>query len=168
MPTTGLVLMVASTTDALFGGPTAGSFVTGDDVVLFRGDLSGLGQPGYLQTTRFFPLTGELTSSDPVQLYWFPTLTIADYDSSNLAAGTTYGSYRDAVGINGSAPWIVPGDGNTVALKFFTISEGGSNLDTAGWANFTVVPEASNLITAGLTLGLCALRLFRGARQKLI
>ncbi len=158
MPSSGQIFLVASTTDGLFGGPTAASFVSGDDVILFRGDC---GDVGYFQAAILFSLSGALDAGDPLQLYWFPTLT-----SSSLSPGegTTYGSYRDAVGIDGSIPWAVPSDGATSNLKFLTIGEGGTNPEAAGWANQTVapVPEASNLITAGLTLGLCALRLFRG------
>ncbi len=114
-----------------------------------------------------FSLDGSLTVGDPVQLYWFPTLTVSDYDSNSLSEGTTYGFYRDSVGIDGSAQWVVPGDGSTVSLKFLTEGQGGSNPESAGWASLTVVPEASNLIFGALALGLVACRVVPQIRRSL-
>ena len=162
MPISGQVFLVASTTDLIFGGPTADSFVSGDDVILYRGDLSGSGVAGHFQAqTPVITLSGNLNTGDPLQLYWFPTLTGS---STSPGAGTSYGFYRHDTGLDGSEPWVIQGDGFGRTLLFLTQSEGGTNPDALGWASFTVapVPEASNLITAGLTLGLCALRLFHG------
>jgi hypothetical protein len=171
MPSTGLVLLVASP-DATFGGPLAGAFATGGDVVLFHGSL---GSPGVFEGPVTVDLSSfpSLTAGNPLQLYWFPTLTVADYDDTvtpGPGAGTAYGSYRDAAGaFSGSAPWVIPpGANDVVSLNFATISQSGQSPDALGVAIFTVVPEASNLITAALALGLCVFRLTRSARQKVI
>jgi len=180
MSLNGLVLLVADTSNDGFSGLTAGapltvnSFLSSDDLILFRGDLSA-GGLGYFVGAASPGLGGNLGTGDAVKLYWFPTLTLS---STTAAEGTTYGSYRSATGLDGSAPWVVPNDGSSaVELKFFTTGNnqgepfgGGpaSNDPVLGWASQTVapVPEASNLITAALALGLCALRVTRGLRQK--
>jgi len=138
MPLTGQVLLVASRTNALFGGPTEASFVTGDDVVLYRTNLdSGFG-PGLFQRSIGFELIAfaGLNPGDPVQLYWFPTLTAS---SSSPGPGATYGFYRHDAGLDGSASWVIPSDGSLVNLKFITASQGGSNPDELGYANHAIV-----------------------------
>jgi hypothetical protein len=119
MSTNGLVLLVASTStnNLAFGEPTATSFATGDDVVLFRGDLSGSGQPGFFQAAVNLSLSSfpGLKPGDPVQLYWFPTLTVS---SDSPGEGATYGFYRHDTGLDGSAAWVVPDDGALVNLTF--------------------------------------------------
>jgi|SRR6185295_10805083 len=167
MPAGGLVLLVASP-DGTFGGPTASSFVTGGDVVLFQ---VGLAQPGFFQSPFTVDLSSfpSVTTGNLMQLYWFPTLTLADYNDTvtpGPGAGTAFGSYRSDAGVDGSVPWVIPGaNDQAVILNFVTASQGGSNPDSAGVA-LSVVPEASNLITAALAVGFCAVRLIRRARQK--
>jgi len=149
MSTNGLILLVASTNDLAFGGPTATSFVTGDDVVLFRTDLSSLGEAGFFQGVVNISLSSfpGLEPGDPVQLYWFPTLNVG---SSSPGAGTTYGYYRHDTGLDGSAAWVIPGDGSLVDLKFLTVSQGGSNPNTLGYANHVnMVPPPTILSLSG-------------------
>jgi hypothetical protein len=148
MPASGLAVLVASTVDATFGGPTPASFASGvDDMEVARWDLT-LNGPGVLQVT-----SGPLSRSapwdagDPVQLYWFPTLTIG---SSVPGAGTSYGQYRDGVGgvEPGGEVWTTPADTITRTLKFFTtdatfLVAGGNSPASAGNASFTTVPEPS-------------------------
>ena len=151
MPISGQILLVASTSDASFSRPTPEYFITGDDLVLYRGDLdSGLGA-GVFQRAVTFPLNAfpGLKPGNPVQLCWFPTLTAG---SSNPGEGTTYGVYRHATGLDGSAPWAIPGDGALVDLKFITVSQGGSNPDALGYASRTVSrPVILSLTGAGTT-----------------
>src|ERR1043166_5357450 len=95
MSTNGLMLFVVSTTDSSFAAPTASSFVSGDDTILLRTNLdSGFGD-GFFEKTLTFTLSGQISPSDPVQLYWYPTLTLAD---ASPGGGTTYGQYRSDVG----------------------------------------------------------------------
>jgi len=148
MPTSGLAVLVASTLDASFAGPTDTSFASGsDDIVLQKWDLStGFNMPGVLSVTMgSMLLTGNWNTGDPVQLYWFPTLTLG---SSAPGAGTSYGQYRDAVGVDGSQVWTTPAPGVTGSLKFFTsdatfLNAGGSNPAVVGNASLTTVPEPS-------------------------
>ena len=149
MSTNGLVLLVASTNNLSFGEPTATSFATGDDVVLFRGDLSGLGEPGFFEAAVNLTLSSfpGLKPGDPVQLYWFPTLTVS---SDSPGEGATYGFYRHDTGLDGSAAWVVPGDGDLVSLAFITMSQGGSNPDPLGYASHvTVIPRPVILSLTG-------------------
>jgi hypothetical protein len=150
MPTSGLAVLVASTLDGSFGGPTDTSFASGsDDIVLKKWDLTtGLNQPGVLQDlSGTLPLSGNWDSGDLVQLYWFPTLTLA---SSVPGAGTSYGQYRDAVGgfESGGQIWTTPAPAATRFLKFFTtdatvLVAGGNSPASAGNASLTTVPEPS-------------------------
>jgi len=151
MSVNGLVLLVGSTKDSSFGRPTPESFVTGDDIILYRGDLnSGFG-PGLFQRAVSFSLSSlpGLKPGDPVQLYWFPTRTAGD---ANPGEGTTYGSYRHDTGLDGSAPWVIPSDGSLVNLKFITASLGGANSNTIGYASHVITqPLILSLTVASST-----------------
>ncbi|MBE0544076.1 MAG: hypothetical protein IH623_22265 [Verrucomicrobia bacterium] len=148
MPLNGQVLLVASPTDAVFGGPTPDAFVTGDDVILFRGELN-LGMPGIFQASVNFAFESfpGLNPGDPVQLYWFPTLTAA---ATSPGEGATYGAFRHETGLDGSAPWVIPGDGALVDLKFITMSQGGSHPNLLGYASGVITrPVILSLTGAG-------------------
>jgi hypothetical protein len=142
MPTNGLVLLVASTTDSTFQGPTAGSFVTGDDIVLAKFDLHSSGTPGVLiDLTNNLRLAGNWSVNDPLALYWYPTLTIA---SSSPTGGAPYGMYTTATPHDDSVPWLTPSDGSTVNLRFITTDSDpgnhspGTELASTGLANLVV------------------------------
>jgi hypothetical protein len=151
VPLGGQILLVASANDAVIGDPTPASFVSGDDVILFRGSLDS-GLPGYFQGSANFSFGSfpGIGAGDPVQLFWFPTLTSA---SVVPGAGTTYGTYRHGIGLDGSAPWVIPGDGAVVSLTFITESQGGSNPNVLGYASHTVAqqPVILSLTGAGTT-----------------
>ncbi|MCF7762225.1 MAG: hypothetical protein K9N62_00975 [Verrucomicrobia bacterium] len=143
MPISGLVILAASTLDASFGNPTASSFFGGDDIEVGRWDLTSFGVPGAFQG-----MTGSLIASsvsanwtvgDPLQLLWFPTLTLG---SLAPGAGTSFGQYRNDTGLDGSAAWLTPSDSSTISLKFFTedasfLNGGGSNPSSSGMASFS-------------------------------
>ncbi len=181
MPVGGLVLLVASTTDVSFGAPRADYFVSGDDLIL---QAWGLQREGVFQGApnltldlgQANPSFPNLTQGDPLRLYWFPTLTLSAYNPLATGGGSPgevpYGFYWDpattpAPPQNGSASWVIPADGSTVTLNFFTQPFGAYDTEV-GWANFTVapVPEASNVIFGGLALGLVAFRLVPRLRRK--
>jgi hypothetical protein len=147
MPPGGQVFLVASTTDGVFDGPTAGAFVTGDDVILQRWDFdSGLGDGLFLGALQFEPAgVPHLTAGDPLRLYWFPTLTAG---STSPGDGTPYGFCRGAAGIDGSDAWVVPAEGSTVDLTFATESAGGSHPDSAGAASSVVVGNLPPALTS--------------------
>lgn len=143
MPVNGLVLLVASTTDSTFNGPTAGSFVTGDDIVVARFDLASGGTNGVvIAFAGGLRLTGNWNAGDPLAIYWYPTLTT---NSTAPSAGTPYGFYTTSTPQDDSAAWITPSDG-TVAweLRFITTDSDtdyhstGSNPASAGLANLVV------------------------------
>ena len=156
-PTNGLVLLVVDTggdgfaTQLLPTSPlSVGSSLAGTDKPL-NDRIVAAWDFGSLDTTGQFLNVTDITYDAPVAagqaiaLYWFPSLTLA---STNAGGGTSFGLYADAIGIDDSAPWIVPVDGvnpaNLVQLNFFTASEGGSNSNTAGrashltWTDFQV------------------------------
>ena len=144
MPTSGLVILVATTNGTTFGGPTATLFASGPgDFEVARWDLSGSGIPGQFgDTTGERTLSGGLVAGQALALYWFPTLTIG---AIAPGGGTTYGFYRDTVanvgfgtGADGSDPWFVPSDGNTVNTYFGTVSAGGTVANSVGFASYTV------------------------------
>jgi len=149
MPTTGLVILVATTNGTTFGGPTAASFASGPgDFEVARWNLSGTGVPGqFSDVVSERALSGGLAAGQALALYWFPTLTIG---ASAPGAGTSYGFYRDSVangtagsGTDGSDPWFVPSDNSTVAIYFATVTGADGNAlgsvpNSAGYASYTV------------------------------
>jgi hypothetical protein len=92
---------------------------------------------GILMDGTVVSYTGGVSSNQTLQLYWFPSLTLA----SNTLGNTSYGSYTDPVGIDGSDPWRTPRKNSSANLVFLTADEGGSNPQEAGEAtNVTSVP----------------------------
>lgn len=164
MPSTGLVILTASTTDATFESPTSSAFVVGDDIELKRWDLTlgGWGDGAFQDTTGSLTLSGAWTAGDALRLVWFPTLNLS---STAPGAGTSYGAYRHATGLDGSDPWVTPADGSAISLKFLTsdasILGTGSNLASLGNASFaTPVPEPS-AYAAAFSLGCLLLGIAR-------
>jgi hypothetical protein len=127
---------------------------TGSDDVLAGGSLQ---QPFVFIGNPAAPLVG----SD-LYLVWYKT----PYNMSATGPGANvpYGVYTDPVGIDGSAPWVFPADGATIALNFFTESVGGSNPETRAVTNLTTngIPEPASLLTLLLAGGLLSTR----TRQK--
>jgi len=157
MQVSGLVVLTAGTSGSFFG-PSPTSLVGGDEIIVQKWDLSAFATPGVLSDlTTDLPLTGAWTQGDPLRLYWYPTLDLAD---TAPGIGTAYGTYRDAsvLGLDGSAPWLTPAASDTISLKFATSDAaflflGGSNAPSAGIASLTVVPEPG---TAAFGALLCA------------
>jgi PEP-CTERM motif len=159
----GLLLLVASTTDSSFSSfldqsasTSVGSFLSGDDLIIGRFSVSSVSagfSGGYSTVLSGLNLTGNLSSDDALQLYWFPTLTTS---STTLGFGTSYGQYRTDSALDGSSSgWFMPSDSMTVALNFFTQSAGGSEADLLGNASLSTVPEPAT--TVALLGGVAAL-----------
>jgi hypothetical protein len=158
MPVFGLVVLTTATSGT-FHGPTSTDFASGDEFVLQMWDLSAFATPGLISDTASgLSFSGGWDAGDPLKLYWYPTLTLS---STEPGAGTAYGSYTDSAGLDGSDPWVTPGESGIVSLKFFTsdasfLAVGGSNPATAGLAQSTVVPEPSSAALLALsTIGAC-------------
>jgi hypothetical protein len=150
MPTNGLVLLVASTSDSTFGTPTFASFVSGDDTIVAKWDLSTWSTPGLLlESTGPVALGSGWNAGDPLQLYWFPTLTLA---SASPGVGASYGKYRTNSTVDGGDPWTTPADGATIALKFLTADAGGSNPNAAGNASLVVEGGFTAPVILSLTI----------------
>lgn len=158
---TGLILLVADTTSNGFasvlspgGSVMLGGALYDDDVVVGRWTLT-YGVDGVFQdTTGSIPFFGLWGKDDPLQLYWFPELSLT---TSFLSAGDTYGQYRSNIGADGSFPWFTPSAADLIPLKFFTedASElyfGGSNPAIAGNASLQVIPEPSTVLLVAFGL----------------
>lgn len=150
MPTSGLVLLVASTADDSFAPPTPAAFVSGDDMIVGRWDLSALHEPGQLLDLVTTNLQGAWTPGDPLLLYWFPSLTLSA--TAPGAAGLPYGTYRSNVATDGGESWITPSDGSTVSLRFLTSDSivAGSNPALAGVALHRVQKQQATIALAEL------------------
>ena len=75
-----------------------------------------------------------------LQLYWFPSLTLA----SNTLGVTYYGRYTDtnSPALDESDDWQMPAGGSSIHLKFWTAFWGGSNPETTGLATLlTATPQ---------------------------
>ena len=151
MSTNGLVILVASTNDSTFNGPTPTSFVSGDDIIVGSWDLAARGEEGWGEPGVFSGvangLYGAWKPGNPLKLYWFPTLTLS---STAPGYGTTYGQFHSPTNIDGGVAWITPADGATVSMAFFTedadfLNEGGSNPASAGLAS-SITPNPNTTI----------------------
>lgn len=166
-PDGGLVQLIASTSGSDFAAPTAGAFVSGDDVILasFGLDSSLTGLPGTTSVViSDINFAGDLGAGDALMLRWFPTLT-ASSPTSSLTVGTIFGQFTSSAPIDVSAAWFLPSDGATLGLQFLTTSTGvGSWADSQyALATNTVVPEPSTYaaVLGVLVLGVTGYRRFR-------
>ena len=150
MPVTGLVLLVASTTDNVFAPPSPNAFVTGDDIIVGRWDLSSMNAPGQLLNLTTMALSGDWNAGDPLKLYWFPSLTLTSLTPG--AEGVPYGAYRADLTPDGGDPWITPADGATVSLRFLTddSTAGGSIAAASGNAGLVVEKIPATITLANL------------------
>jgi PKD repeat protein len=152
MPTSGVAVLVADTGTNGFVDPqstfpvTLGAAWGADDKIVGLWDLkhsfdSFWGQPGGLADQTVVDYSNGITAGQKLQLYWFPSLTLA----SNTLGVTYYGKYTDTNSppLDGSASWSVPAAGSNVGLNFYTQSEGGSNPDAAGQATLLTAAGTS-------------------------
>ena len=142
MAVSGILVLVGSTTDANFSGPTDSSFVQDDDAVVAIWDIASGGgnTPGaFLGGTGSVSLGGDWDAGDPLAIYWFPTLTAAvDINNTVPLAAIPYGMFRVESGNpDGTDDWVTPADGTIGhSLKFITtdatvLEPGGGTSDAA-------------------------------------
>lgn len=94
------------------------------------------GTPG--QLIRVMTINGTaLPQTTRVGIRWFPAFSVSDFYSGAITRPLEpYGEYSDV-------SWAFPADGQIVDLSMLTTSQGGSVPNSAGFANFTAVPEIS-------------------------
>lgn len=167
IPQNSLIVFIADTSGAGFeiqspSTISVGSLLDNSDLfVIWKGDLAGGDSGAFFDLIKGDPVAGNTPGvwnfGDPVAIYWFPGLTP---EANSIEAGQSYGYYHSSTGLDGSAEWVTPQDGWTVDLRFFTenatiLYNGGSNPNSAGYANLQVVPEPS--VYAGLLGGMVLL-----------
>jgi hypothetical protein len=183
-PLGSMALLVASTSDGVFGGITPGASTAagsllggGDDYVVGRIPASAWADIGAFEVAFSSSGAGALnlssipgwTQGDPLALIWVPALTA---NAATIPLGARYGLYSSATAkaSDGSAAWITPPDGSLPITLTFVTTDGGifspgataSNAPAASRSTLTVVPEPA---TASLGLfGLAALCGFRRRR----
>jgi PKD repeat protein/lysophospholipase L1-like esterase len=161
-PTNSVAVLVVDTGTNGFVDPQPGfplslgaTWGTEDEIVGLW-DLSGCGcGDGVLNDQTVVSDTNGIAPGQSLQLYWFPSLTLA----SNMVGITYYGKYSDTNSppLDGSAVWMTPASGLSAYLNFWTISRGGSNPESAGFAtNSASVPLMASFI-ASPTYGLAPL-----------
>ncbi|MBH53840.1 MAG: hypothetical protein CMI18_05775 [Opitutaceae bacterium] len=142
----GVLVLVGSTTDANFSGPSETDFTQNDDAVIAIWDIAtgGGNAPGaFSGSTGSVSLGGDWGAGDPIAIYWFPTLTIAD---TAPGAAVPYGIFQGTAGVDGSDAWETPEDG-TIGHNLFFITSDASVLSGSGSSD----PAAglANLVTPG-------------------
>ena len=117
-----------------------------DDLVMAIGATDDIGGdvPGSIQQAIQLNLAGTLDTGDPLLLVWYDLPFNSSLPSQGPGNGVRFGTYRNAVEVDGSIAWVLPSDGATVDLIFLTASNGGSNPDSAGTATFTTGGGAAN------------------------
>jgi hypothetical protein len=165
MPMTGMVLLVASTTDSTFNAPTAGSFVSGDDIIVARFNLMGATNGVLIDFAPGLILSGSWNAGDPLAIYWYPTLAT---NATAPGGGTPYGFYTTNAPADGSDPWVTPANGTTaIDLRFITDNSDtvnghatGSNPAAAGLASLVVSgPPTPPSLAVSLATGNVNIRL---------
>jgi hypothetical protein len=148
-PTNSVAVLVVDTGNNGFTDPQSsfplslGAAWGTDDKVVGLWDLTACQcGDGNLFDQTVVAYTNGIAPGQRLQLYWFPSLTLA----SNTVGVTYYGKYTDTnnPALDGSAAWQMPAGGMNVHLNFWTAFWGGSNPEAAGWGTL--------LTTVGLTI----------------
>ena len=153
-PTNSLAVLVADTGTNGFVDPqpdfplSLGATWGTDDRIVGVWDLSG---DGVLHDQTVVAYTNGIAPGQKLQLYWFPSLTLA----SNTVGVTYYGKYTDTNSppLDGSSAWQIPASDSSAQLIFSTASFGGSNLDAAGQATLLATEPLLPNFTASPTYG---------------
>jgi PKD repeat protein/lysophospholipase L1-like esterase len=123
-----------------------------DDRIAGVWDLSGCNcGDGVLHDQTVVAYTNGIAPGQKLQLYWFPSLTLA----SNTVGVTYYGKYTDTNSppLDGSNAWQIPASDSRAQLIFWTASNQGSNPDAAGQATLLATEPLLPNFTASPTYG---------------
>jgi autotransporter-associated beta strand protein len=148
MPVNRVAVLVADTGNNGFADPqpgfplNLGAMWGADDKIVGLWDLTNCGGcgDGVLYDLTVVGYTNGIAPGQKLQLYWFPSLTLA----SNTVGVTYYGKYTDANSppLDGSDVWEMPAGGTTINLRFWTGFFGGSNPEPAGQATLSTAGTA--------------------------
>ena len=169
-----LVLVVADTTGSGFASLTSGCITTGSafgssnhDLIVAQLAISPpnqfTGTENSLDSTAIYTPSGAWATNDPLAIYWIPSLNLG---ATNVGLNVAYGSYTDATGLDGSAPWFTPGPGGFITMLFSTSDDYGDSSAippaSVGFSSFNTiaVPEPSTfgLLSGASVLGLAFFR----------
>ena len=147
IPVSSVAVLVADTGNNGFVDPqpgfplSLGAMWGADDKIVGLWDLSYCGcGDGVLYDQTVVGYTNGIAPGQQLQLYWFPSLTLA----SNTVGVTYYGKYTDTNSppLDLSDVWEMPVGGTNINLRFWTGSFGGSNPETAGQATLSTAGTA--------------------------
>ena len=129
-----------------------------EDRIVGLWDLGGCSDcgVGYLNDQTVVAYTNGIVPGQKLQLYWFPSLTLA----SNTVGVTYYGKYRDTNSPPleaGTDEWQVPAGASSAYLAFYTVATGGLSPETDGVAPFFTAVPPSAVFTASPTNGVAPL-----------
>lgn len=145
-----LLLLIASGADHVFSNNNvaAGSFVSDDDVVLAAAGFNDHHGADFTGSVFMFAIPAGAQAGQPVAVRWFPRTTLSEYASGTApAAGDPFGTYSPRMNAentndnpDGAQPWLLPADGATTDLRFFTSDSiaAGSQSPAAGHAGFAI------------------------------
>jgi PKD repeat protein len=123
-----------------------------EDRIVGLWDLTGCGcGDGYLFDSTIVAYTNGIAPGQKLQLYWFPSLTLA----SNTVGATYYGKFADTNSppLNGD-PWAMPLGGSILQLDFYTEGgPGGPWPETAGQAVYLAVTPVVASFSGSPTTG---------------
>jgi hypothetical protein len=162
LPAGSLIELVNLGSDGVFNpislNDGGSQWVSGDDSLVPGAEnfSGGSSSPGILDQTLTFDL-----SSAPVGtmlgIRWFPGLLASQFSAAGPSFGQSYGQFtRQTNPLNGGTDWVITGSGTLPDFDpLVTMSEGGPDLNSAGLANLTIVPEPTAtafLLAGGLLL----------------
>ena len=177
MPLGSVLVLVAAGGDGSFSNSlAAGQYASGNDILLslitVPNSAVGFNNSGGVDetlntitiNTTNFP---SLAVGDLLALRWFPQISLAQFNAGvTPSTGNNFGTYNPLFWGNGTnnpdggQVWAVPSGGSTINLNFFTSDTAGTQNPAEGYAQFTVVPEPSSFVLAGVSLlGAAAFRL---------
>ena len=162
MPVSGVAVLVADIGNNGFVDPqpefplSLGAIWGTDDRIVGIWDPSGCNcGDGSLSGQTVVTYTNGIAPGQKLQLYWFPSLTLA----SNTVGATYYGKYADTNSppLDGSDAWQMPASDSSAYLIFWTTLVGGSNPESAGLATRFTAVSLSAGFTASPTNGVAPL-----------